>query len=110
MVWAESAAENGVPAVMRARSLEIIDGQNRVRALLAVMPPSTVDGRNYPETVLLRMIDPQSGPVVKLSAAKDGSGLMLSDESDKGILMRPGDNGPFVRVTDKDGREKVVRP
>ena len=51
------------------------------------MPPSRVDGKDYPETVLLRMIDPKSGPLVKLSAAVDGAGLMLTDDSDRGVLV-----------------------
>src|SRR5262245_47388743 len=78
---------NEVAPVLRGRSLEIVDDQNRVRAMIAVMPPSRVDGKDYPETVLLRMIDPKSGPLVKLSAAVDRAGLMLTDDSDRGVLV-----------------------
>jgi hypothetical protein len=99
-----------VAPVLRARSLEIVDEQDRVRALLAVMPATTVDGKGYPETVLLRLIDPKSGPVVKLTAAVDGSSLWLSDDADSGISIFARDNGSFVKVTDKAGKEEVLKP
>jgi len=106
---AEVQADGVLPA-LRARSLEIVDEQNRVRALLAVMPPTTVDGKAYPETVLLRMIDPKSGPVVKISAAEDGAGLMLTDDSDRGVLMYARNGSGEVKVQGKAGRETVIKP
>src|SRR5690242_4540614 len=80
MAETRRAAQDVAP-VLRARALEIVDERNSVRAQLAVMPPSTVDGKAYPETVLLRLIDPKSGPVVKISAMPDGAGMFLSDET-----------------------------
>jgi len=105
----KAQAEHVLP-VLRARSLEIVDEHDRVRALLAVMPASTVDGKDYPETVLLRLIDPKSGPLVKLSAAVDGSGLMLTDDSDRGVLMYARDDSGVVKVQGKEGKEKVIKP
>jgi hypothetical protein len=100
----------GVTQVLRARALEIVDEQNRVRAMLAVMPPSKVDGKQYPETVLLRLIDPKNGPLVKLTAAEDGGSLGLYDPSDFGVTILARDDGSFVKVSDKEGREEVIRP
>jgi hypothetical protein len=99
-----------VAQVLRARALEIVDEENRVRAMLAVMPPSTVDGKQYPETVLLRLIDPKNGPLVKLTAAEDGGSLGLYDPSDFGVTIHARDDGSFVKVSDKTGREEVIRP
>lgn len=104
------AAAGAEPGALRAKSLEIVDDQGRVRALLAVMPPSTVDGKDYPETVLLRLIDPTSGPVVKLTAAVNGSALNLSDGSDGGLQLFGRDKGSFVRVTSKDGKTNELAP
>ena len=98
------------PQALRVRSLELIDEQNRVRALLAVMPPSTVDGKDYPETVLFRLIDPQSGPVVKIAASKKGSGLLLSDDAEGGIQAIADDERTFVKLTGNTGVEKLVEP
>ena len=104
------APANEVVPVLRGRSLEIVDRENRVRAMIAVMPPSRVDGKDYPETVLLRMIDPKSGPLVKISAAVDGSGLMLTDDSDRGVLAYARDGNGVVKVQGKEGRETVMKP
>jgi hypothetical protein len=104
------ARADAVAPVLRGRALEIVDEQDRVRAMIAVMPPSTVDGKDYPETVLLRLIDPKSGPLVKISAAVDGSGLMLTDDTDRGVLVYARDGNGVVRVQGKAGQEKVVEP
>jgi hypothetical protein len=106
---AKSPANEVVP-VLRGRSLEIVDAQNRVRAMIAVMPPSRVDGKDYPETVLLRMIDPKSGPLVKISAAVDGAGLMLTDDSDRGVLAYAREGSGVVKLQGKDRRETVMKP
>jgi hypothetical protein len=103
-------ATQEVLPMLRTRGLEIVDQQNRVRALLAVMPPSTVDGKAYPESVLLRLIDPKSGPVVKISAAPDGSGMYLSDDSDRGVMLQMRDGNAFVKATNKAGQEAVLKP
>ncbi len=105
-------AAPGVAPVLRARALEIVDDQGRVRASIAVYPPTAVDGRQHPETVLLRLTDPKNGPVVKIEASEEGSGLWLSDDSPQGgvRLMAKKHTGTFVQVTNKDGKEQFVRP
>jgi len=96
--------------VLRARALEIVDDQGRVRASITVHGPETVNGIRYPETVLFRMADPTSGPVVKLTAAANGSALGLSDDANGGIQLYARDTASFVRVVNKQGRERIVRP
>ncbi len=99
-----------VAPVLRGRALEIVDDQGRIRANIFVAPATTVDGKNYPETVLLRLTDPKNGPVVKLTAAANGSALGLSDDADGGVQLFARDNGSFVKVTDKKGKEQVLKP
>lgn len=96
--------------VLRGRALEIVDTQGRVRASISVEPPVTVDSKSYPETVLLRLSDPKNGPVVKLTAAEDGSALGMSDDAEGGIHISARDTGSFVKVTDKRGREQLLKP
>ena len=96
--------------VLRARGLEIVDEQGRVRASITVHGPETVNGIRYPETVLFRMADPTSGPVVKLTAAANGSALGLSDDANGGIQLYARDTASFMRVVNKQGRERIVRP
>ena len=104
--------KQAVAPVLRGRALEIVDEQGRVRANILVHGPETVNSRTYPETVLFRLIDPQSGPVVKLTAAANGSALGLSDGlSDYGgIQLYARDTASFVRVVDRSGRRQVLKP
>src|ERR1041385_660475 len=71
--------------MLRGRGLEIVDGQGRIRASITVEPPTTVDSRAYPETVLLRLTDPKSGPVVKITATEEGSAISMSDDAKGGV-------------------------
>ena len=110
-----SAAIPGVAPVLRGRSLEIVDAQGNVRAQIIVAPASSMpDGTSYPETVLLRLIDPNGRPAVKLDASVEGSGLMLSGEAERGewngVQLRAEDTGSRLRLLNKDGREQIIQP
>ncbi len=100
--------------ILRGRGLEIVDQQGRVRASIAIMPvdPSvTFEGRVYPETVLLRLIDPDSGPDVKLSANERGGILVLGGGSGPSYAQIGADEtSAWIRLTNKDGREQVTKP
>ncbi len=105
-----TTAQDVVP-VLRGRALEILDGQGRVRAEILVHGPETVGGKLYPETVLFRMADPKSGPVVKLTASEEGSALGLSDDSQGGVRLYASRRlGNFLKVVNKDGKEQVLKP
>jgi hypothetical protein len=100
--------------VLRGSGLEIVDEQGHVRASISVHGPTTVDGRQYPGAVVLRMRDPDGPPGVKLAVSADGAGLNLSngervgDGQPVGIQMRSDD--PVVILRDKQGKERVVKP
>lgn len=98
--------------VLRGRALEIVDDQGRVRANILVHGPETVNGVTYPETVLLRLSDPTGGPVVKLTAAANGSALGLSDglSGNGGVQLYARDTASFVRVVDKSGHTQLLKP
>lgn len=101
---------NEIAPVLRGRALEIVDSQGRVRASISIHGPETVNQKLYPETVLLRLTDPKSGPVVKLTAAANGSALGLSDDANGGIQLFARDTGSFVKVVDKKGKEQLLQP
>lgn len=98
--------------VLRGRALEIVDEQGRVRANILVHGPETVNGVRYPETVLFRLSDPTGGPVVKLTAAANGSALGLSDglSGNSGVQLYARDTASFVRIVDKSGRTQMLKP
>lgn len=100
------------PPVLRGRALEIVDSRGRVRANILVHGPETVNGVTYPESVLFRLIDPVGGPVVKLTAAANGSALGLSDglTGNGGVQLYARDTASFVRVVDRSGRAQLLKP
>ena len=101
-----------VAPVLRGRALQIVDGENRIRAEILVHGPETVNGKTYPDTVLFRMATPQRAPLVKLTASEDGSALGLSDDSELGgvELHANRNKGNFVKVVSSDGREQTIKP
>jgi len=98
--------------VLRGRALEIVDNQGRLRANILVHGPETVNGVTYPETVLFRLIDPNGGPLVKLTVARNGSALGLSDglSGDGGVQLYARDTASFVRIVNRSGRIQMLRP
>ena len=97
-------------AVLRGSALEIVDSQGRVRASISVEPAVTMNGRTYPETVLLRLTDPKNGPIVKLEASAEGSALGLSDDAEGGVQLFAKSDRNFVRVVDDEGRIELIQP
>jgi hypothetical protein len=100
-----------VAPLLRGRALQIVDDQNRTRAEILVHGPETVAGKTYPETVLFRMADPKSGPVVKMTASEEGAALGLSDDGDGAVqLYANRRKGNYLRVANKEGREQFIKP
>ena len=69
----------GVPDVLRAQAIELVDARGRVRAQLNVESSGEV---------VLRLRDSSGTIRVKLGASGDGSGLLLANEAtEPGIHM-----------------------
>ena len=68
----------GVLPVLRRSTLEIVDEHGRVRAQPRVFPADAkhrlTRGDPYPETVLLRLVDPNGRPSVTLATDVRGGG------------------------------------
>lgn len=103
-----------IAPILRGRALEIVDEQGRVRAQITILPATTQAGKTYAETVLLRLIDPNGRPAVKLGASVDGSGLGLAGDSERrvwsGVQILAEGTGSQVKLVNKDGREQVIQP
>ncbi len=110
-----TAAEEIAP-VLRGRELQLVDDRGRVRAEIKVLPPDPAvkmpnGTTGYPETVLLRLIDSQGRPNVKIAATEDGSGISLGGDSNPThiqILSR-GDR-PLMKVVNRDGKQQTIQP
>jgi len=102
---------HGADSVLRGRALEIVDDQGRVRASLKVQLGGTANGQPYPETVILRLIDPNGRPSVKLAGSEQGAGLSLLAESDAiHVILKAEDASASLKLTGKDGREQLMKP
>jgi hypothetical protein len=92
----------GDPGTVRARAIELVDERGRVRAQLNV----EADG----ETVF-RLRDAAGEIRVKLGAGKEGSGLLLLDEStEPGIQMLAQKSGTRLTLASQGGQRRVITP
>ncbi len=105
------AVADVAPAVLRGKGLEIVDDQGRVRASIKLHPAGTANGQAYPETVILRLIDPNGRPTVKLAGSEQGGGLGLIAASDAvHVILKAEDASASLTLTSKDGQERLIKP
>ena len=96
------AVQEVVP-LLRVRQLELVDDRGLVRAQLMVAQPG--------DEVLFRMRSGRGLVRVKLGANEAGSGLVLADSSQQpGITLHAKSTGSTIRVTNRDGRERDIKP
>jgi hypothetical protein len=92
-------------SVLRGRSLEIIDDEGRVRAGIMVHPADPAAAALSGGTAILRLVDENGRPSVKLATTRQGGGLALV------VSLR----APYVQLsgtgmtTTKDGRQQFIR-
>jgi hypothetical protein len=99
--------------VVRGTALEIVDNRGRVRASIKVQPAETFKptGRKYPETVVLRLIDPNGRPEVKIVASEEGGGLSFVGDSDATHVLLHADRAESsLRLTNTAGEERLIEP
>lgn len=95
------SADQTVATVLKAERIELVDGNGKVRASLRVE-----DGT---ETVF-RLMDESGAIRVKLAASRDGSGLvLLNDSTNVGIHALAKKDNTFLKV-EADGKEKKIAP
>ena len=107
-------AEEKVPDVIRAHSLEIVDDQGRTRAQILVTKPTVKDGVAYADTVLFRLIDTDGQPSIKMGVSIDGSGIDVIGGPDNNgwyglqVIANPRQN--MIKLVNKEGRELTIQP
>lgn len=106
----------GVASVLRGRALEIVDDRGRVRASITVLPADPTfkmpDGTTgYPETVLLRLISSKGRPNIKIGASDLGAGVGIGGESDPTyVQILAEQTSTTLKLTNKDGRQQLIKP
>jgi hypothetical protein len=112
---------SGSEQVVRARALEIVDAQGKVRASISITPegparkadgsPTEWGDRIFPEAVVFRLIRPDGRPSVKIATTEQESGLDLSGGIDPTYIVLTSEGGEAsLTVTNKDGRHQVIKP
>lgn len=100
--------------VLRGSGLEIVDDRGRVRASISIFPAGTsAAGDSSPETVLLRLINGQGRPAIKISTSDTGSGMSIaSGAGTHETYVSLGSSGPHsqIKLRNEDGREQVLKP
>jgi hypothetical protein len=109
-----AAVPNEVAPVVRARALQIVDDEGRVRASIAVLPAKSEEGgaRNA-ETDLLRLITERGRPSVKIAASEEGAGISFAGPTGtKETYVKLGASGNISSLTlkNEDGRERILTP
>ena len=107
------AVGEGVAPILRGRGLEIVDDSGRVRASIAVLPAQVAkaDGKLYTETVLLRLINSQGRPNIKLGASEQGAGLVLGGESNPTYVQILAEGASTsLKMINKDGQQQLIKP
>ena len=106
---------DSVAPVLRARQLEMVDDQGRVRASIRLHPADKTgkasNGKPYPETVMFRLIDAEGRPFVKLGGSEQGAGLgLLGDTDTTHALLQAEGPETQLKLTNKDGKQQLIKP
>jgi hypothetical protein len=122
LLWSQvrPVQASGPLPVLRGSGLEIVDAQGKDRATLTIVPAGPAiradgsvvkDGKIYPETVRFRLIRPDGRPSVKITTSEEGSGLTLGGGIDPAYIVISSDGGdPSLALTNKDGKQKIIKP
>ncbi len=99
------------PSILRGTGLQIVDAQGRIRASVSIEPAGTANGEAFPETVLLRLIDGNGQPSVKISTSETKAGMSLVGGDDKSYVILQAD-GPqsSLKMVGPDGRQQFAAP
>jgi hypothetical protein len=99
---AQAAEVEEVPAVLRARMIELVDERGQVRANLQVEQSGEA---------VFRLRDAKGEIRVKLGASEDGSGLLLLDDrTEPGVQLLAKGTGTTVTLAEKDKEKRVLTP
>jgi hypothetical protein len=119
--YAAPVQANGAEQVVRARALEIVDPQGKVRAPISVIPegpargsggsPTEQGGRIFPEAVVFRFIRADGRPSVKIATTEQSSRIDLGGGIDPTYIVLSSEGGETsLTLTNKDGHCQVIKP
>ena len=115
LAYGHPAGAQEVARILRGGGLEIVDEYGRVRAQIILVPASVMpDGKRYPETTLLRLIDTNGRPAVKVGASIEGSAMSMDGNYEQGgwsgVQILAQGTVTIVKLVNKDGHEQLIEP
>ncbi|HEX5172165.1 MAG TPA: hypothetical protein VFW11_23475 [Cyclobacteriaceae bacterium] len=94
-------SDQTVASVVRANQIELVDKNGKTRASLKIE-----DG----EETVFRIMDASGTIRVKLGGSRDGSGLiLLNDSTEVGIHALAKGHGSFLKIED-EGKKRTIEP
>jgi hypothetical protein len=115
----EPVIADGPAGVLKGRELQIVDDLGKVRASIKLHPADpkqkAADGKlGTADTVMLRLVDPNGRPIVKLGGSVESAGFMLAGGPEQrdwnGIQLLADDKKSSVVLTNRDGRKTTLAP
>jgi len=92
-------------SVIRGRAIEVVDDEGRVRASIMVHPEDPAAAAPSGGTAILRLVDENGRPSVKLATTQQGGGGLALVSESQGTYIQL--TGRGLAVT-KDGRQQVI--
>jgi hypothetical protein len=109
LVQTRHADAANAPGILRGSGLEIVDAEGRVRASIQILQPEPQ--KTFTETVILRLIDPNGRPSVKIAGSVDGAGLGLVGKTDETyVVLEAQDAKSQLKLLNKGGHQQIVTP
>ena len=96
-------------SVLRGRSLEIVDDQGRVRASIKIQPADEKAAVRYPDTVVLRLINPVGGPGVKIASSSEEAGAAFIGSQGTYLTLGAKQSETSLRLKTPTA-ERVIKP
>ena len=84
---------------------------NSARSPSDVYTWSVAGGKSVTAQSILRLIDPDGRPAVKLGASVQGAGLGLVGAADSThVLLEAQGSESSLKLTNKEGRQRLIKP
>ena len=109
---AKRVEADDVAPVIRARGLQIVDEQGRVRAELKVSPPVMSQDNKmvlYPEAAELRLLSPTGEIVAGFSGTQEGGEIAISGMGGQ-VHVNSRQPPPLIWITNSSGSQKWTAP
>lgn len=101
LAQAPSSAQPAVSPVLRARAIEMVDENGKVRAQLNVEPTGEA---------AFRLRDAKGTIRAKFSGGEDGAGLSLMDDrTEATVQIRANKDGGGITLFSRDGQKREVK-